>query len=135
MYKHKVIIRKRKANGKYQPILTNRRIYAEYDNTDIPAKVLLNFTVSDLSQAKQTIDPGVHFITLCGGPYSGRDFEITGIDHLPRNPHRLILSITPIQSEFVTDGFIEGVVKELHPPKKVIHYVKENYQSTKKEEN
>lgn len=133
MYKHESIIRKRKPNGKYQTILPNTRIFAEYDDTGIPAKILLNITASDLTQAKQAIEPGIHFITLFGGPYAGRDFSITQIEYLPAPPHRLILSVTLIQSDFVTDGYTEGVVKELHPAKSKITVI--HCQRTNKEEN
>ena len=133
MYKHELIIRKRKSNGKYQTILPSTRIFAEYDDNVIPSMVLLNITASELSQAKQTIEPGAHFITLFGGPYAGRDFQVTKVDFLPRNPHRLILYITPIHSEFSPDGYIEGDVKELHPPKQIIHCIKATNESNTKE--
>ena len=51
MYKHELIIRKRKSNGKYQTILPSTRIFAEYDDNVIPSIVLLNVTASELSQA------------------------------------------------------------------------------------
>ena len=118
---------------KHQTILPSTRIFAEYDDNVIPSMVLLNITASELSQAKQTIEPGAHFITLFGGPYAGRDFQVTKVDFLPRNPHRLILYITPIHSEFSPDGYIEGDVKELHPPKQIIHCIKATNESNTKE--
>lgn len=74
MQKHEVIIRKQKSIGKYQTIMPNTRIYAEYEDGQIPSKVLLNITANDLAYARQSIENDIHFLTFIGGAYGGRDF-------------------------------------------------------------
>ncbi|MDD3415783.1 MAG: hypothetical protein PHY47_17550 [Lachnospiraceae bacterium] len=112
MQKHEVIIRKQKSNGKYQTIMPNTRIFAEYEDNLLPSKVLLSITANDLAYARQSIETGIHFLTFIGGAYGGRDFLIIGQENLDKTPRRTILNLAPLFTVIGTEHLLTAPGKE-----------------------
>lgn len=89
MQKHAVIIRKQKSNEKYQIIIPQTRIYAEYEDDLLPSKLLLNITANDLAYTRQTIECDIHFLTCIDDTYVRRNFRIIGQSNLDPPPTEL----------------------------------------------